>query len=54
MGYPTPGSFGTWAQEHDLNLVTYEFEAASAYDLKERHGPVFVDILNGSIGVEGR
>ena len=47
------GSFGTWAQEHELNLVTYEFEAASPYDLKERHAPVLIDVLTGNIGPEG-
>jgi protein MpaA len=51
--YPTPGSFGSWAQEHELNLVTYEFEAASPYDLKERHAPVLIDVLTGKIGPEG-
>ena len=50
--YPTPGSFGSWAREHTLNLVTYEFEAASLYDLKERHTPVFIDVLNGTIELE--
>ena len=51
--YPTPGSFGSWAQEHELNLVTYELEAASPYDLKERHSPVLIDVLTGKIGPEG-
>ena len=51
--YPTPGSFGSWAQEHELNLVTYEFEAASPYDLKERHAPVLIDVLTGKIELEG-
>ena len=52
VSYPTPGSFGSWAQEHQLNLVTYEFEAASPYDLKERHSPVMIELLNGSIELE--
>jgi protein MpaA len=51
--YPTPGSFGTWAQENRLNLVTYEFEAASLYDLKERHAPVLIEVLTGEIDFEG-
>ena len=51
--YPTPGSFGSWAQEHTLNLVTYEFEAASPYELKERHALVLIDLLTGKINVEG-
>ncbi len=51
--YGTPGSFGSWAQEHGLNLVTYELEAASPYDLKDRHVPVLIDVLTGNIAVEG-
>lgn len=52
VGYPTPGSFGSWASEHNLNLVTYEFEAASPYDLKDRHAPVLIDVLAGKIEIE--
>lgn len=52
VGYPTPGSFGSWASEQNLNLVTYEFEAASPYDLKERHSPVLVDVLTGRVDLE--
>jgi protein MpaA len=50
--YPTPGSFGSWAQERGLTVVTYELEAASMYDLKERHAPVLVDVLAGNIALE--
>jgi protein MpaA len=50
--YPTPGSLGSWAQEHDLNLVTYEFEPASLYDLKERHAPVLIELLTGDFDLE--
>jgi protein MpaA len=50
--YPTPGSFGSWAQERGLNLVTYEFEPASLYDLKERHSPVLIELLAGQVDLE--
>lgn len=50
--YATPGSFGSWAQEHDLNLVTYEVEPASLYDLKVRHVPVLIDVLTGALDTE--
>lgn len=53
VGYPTPGSFGSWARENDLTLVTYEFEAASLYDLKDRHSPVLVELLSGAIEAGG-
>lgn len=49
VSYPTPGSFGSWAQENGLNLVTYELEAASPYELKDRHVPVLIDLLAGKI-----
>lgn len=49
VGYATPGSFGSWAAERKLNLITYEFEAASPYDLKERHAPVLIDLLTGNV-----
>jgi len=51
VGYPTPGSFGSWAREHDLTLVTYELEAASLYDLKERHTPVLIELLTGAMEI---
>ena len=49
VGYATPGSFGSWAAERSLNIVTYELEAASPYDLKERHVPVFIELLTGTL-----
>ncbi|MEO8378313.1 MAG: murein tripeptide amidase MpaA, partial [Acidobacteriota bacterium] len=47
IGYPTPGSMGTWAGERGLNLVTLELEDASLYTLKDRHVPVLIDLLTG-------
>jgi len=47
VGYATPGSFGSWALEQKLNLVTYEFEAASGYQLKDHHAPILIDVLMG-------
>ena len=29
VGYPTPGSFGSWAGEHGVRVITYEFERLS-------------------------
>lgn len=48
VSYPTPGSFGSWSRENNLTLVTYELEAASLYDLKERHAPVLIELLTGA------
>lgn len=53
IGYPTPGSMGTWAGEQSLTLVTYELESASLYDLKDRHVPVLIDLMTGRFDLEG-
>ena len=50
IGYATPGSMGTWAGEQGLTLVTWELEAASAYDLKDRHVPILIDLMTGRLG----
>jgi len=52
IGYPTPGSMGTWASERGLNLVTWETEAASLYDLKDRHVPTLIDLMTGRMELE--
>jgi hypothetical protein len=43
---------GTWASERKLDLVTLELEAASLYDLKDRHVPVMIDLMTGRIEIE--
>lgn len=53
IGYPTPGSMGTWAGEQGLNLVTLELEDASLYTLKDRHVPILIDLMTGRIDLEG-
>ena len=52
IGYPTPGSMGTWAGERGLNLVTLELEDASLYTLKDRHVPVLIDLMTGRFELE--
>ena len=52
IGYPTPGSMGTWASEQGLTLVTWELEAASLYDLKDHHVPILIDLMTGRIELE--
>jgi hypothetical protein len=36
-----------------LNLVTYELEAASPYELKDRHAPVMIELLTGQVDLGG-
>ena len=52
IGYPTPGSMGTWAGERGLNLVTLELEDASLYTLKDRHVPILIDLMTARIALE--
>lgn len=52
IGYPTPGSMGTWAGEQGLNLVTLELEDASLYTLKDRHVPILIDLMTGRFDPE--
>ena len=52
IGYPTPGSMGTWASEQGINLVTLELEDASLYTLKDRHVPILIDLMTGRFDLE--
>ena len=45
VGYPTPGSFGSWALERALNLITYELPTDALEDLRVNHGPMLFDLL---------
>lgn len=49
VGYATPGSFGSWAAENNIPIITYELEADSPYNLKKKHAPVLIDLLTGHI-----
>ncbi len=52
IGYPTPGSMGTWASEQGLTLVTLELEDASLYTLKDRWVPILIDLMTGRFELE--
>ena len=47
VGYPTPGSFGTWGGEQGLTVVTYEFEMTDRDSVVKRHVPVLAELLTG-------
>jgi protein MpaA len=51
IGYPTPGSMGTWAGEQGLNLVTLELEDESLYTLKDRWVPILLDLITGKFAL---
>ena len=48
VGYPTPGSFGSWGAERDIAVVTYEFPPAAADELVREQVPVLVELLTRS------
>lgn len=45
VGYPTPGSFGSWGLENGVPVVTYEFPLAATEVLMHDHVPVLVELL---------
>jgi protein MpaA len=45
VGYPTPGSFGTWGREHGVRVITYEFEMTNTDAIVRSHVPVLVELL---------
>ena len=49
VGYPTPGSFGTWGGERGLPVITYEFPLAATEVLMRDHVPVLVELLEGTL-----
>jgi len=45
VGYPTPGSFGTWGAENGVAVITYEFPLTTTDALVREHVPVLVELL---------
>lgn len=45
VGYDTPGSFGTWANENGIHLITFELPVASQQEIRNRFSPVFLKIM---------
>ncbi len=47
VGYPTPGSFGTWGAEVGIDVVTYEFPLTDNDSLVRDHVPILAELLAG-------
>lgn len=45
VGYPTPGSLGSWGSDNGVPVVTYEFPLAATEVLMRNHVPVLVELL---------
>ncbi len=48
VGYPTPGSFGSWGFDNGVPVVTYEFPLAATEVLMRDHVPVLVEVLTSN------
>jgi protein MpaA len=48
VGYPTPGSFGTWGAEQGIPVVTYEFALSTMDEVVRTHVPVLVELLTST------
>lgn len=54
VGYPTPGSFGSWCAEQDILILTWELPNEPITDILASHVPVLRRMLVGDIdGVLG-
>ncbi len=45
VGYPTPGSFGSWGKDQGVSVVTYELPSADTETIMRDHVPVLVELL---------
>ncbi len=48
IGYPTPGSLGTWGAENDLPVITWEFPPEGIEILSRSQVPTLVEVLRGN------
>ncbi len=48
VGYPTPGSFGSWGAENGVSVITYEFPMATLDEHVRDQVPVLVDLVTGA------
>ena len=51
IGYPTPGSFGSWCAENHFPVITYEFPGDSVSRLQATHLPILTDLLQHGMAV---
>jgi protein MpaA len=54
IGYPTPGSFGTWGREHGVPVITYEFPMTTTDAIVREQVPILVELLTRWPITDGR
>jgi protein MpaA len=47
VGYPTPGSFGTWGGEQGVGVITYELPLTTIDAVVREHVPVLAELISG-------
>jgi len=47
VGYATPGSFGSWCDDQQIAIITYELPSSEITETKKTHLPVLRDLLSG-------
>lgn len=47
VGYPTPGSFGTWCGENGKHVITFELPHQSIEALRRSMEPIFEELMSG-------
>ena len=48
VGYATPGSFGTWSAEQNINIITWELPSEPLADMIASHTPVLFKLITGN------
>ena len=46
IGYPVPGSFGSWCKEQNYHVITYELPNQSSWEIMQVHLPIFEELLH--------
>ena len=52
VGYPTPGSFGTWSAENDINIITWELPSQPLADMINTNTPTLFKLITGEYETE--
>lgn len=47
VGYPTPGSFGTWSAENGINIITWELPSDPLASMIEANTPTLYKLITG-------
>jgi protein MpaA len=47
VGYATPGSFGTWSAEQDINIITWELPSEPLANMIDSHTPTLFKLITG-------